>query len=189
MACSDAGSGATSPLSIAESDDKDTGLKFDRIMPRRIRNYDRSAIALNKKTAKDVIWQGKHTGFLRQQQRFWQPTPAGKSSNIDMDGVFFHAVAACDESHDAADIPADVIHIRRREPIFQISSDHLVLAEGDHMEIVCILGFKIMRRSRSGTVQIVLQLRRYFYTGKQPAMGFKHCSFSFAQQRIMVLQE
>jgi hypothetical protein len=52
MACSDAGSGATSPLSIAESDDKDTGLKFDRIMPRRIRNYDRSAIALNKKTAK-----------------------------------------------------------------------------------------------------------------------------------------
>ena len=91
-----------------------------------------------------------------------------------MDGIFFYSPTSGDKSHDAANVPADVLDIRHRKPVLHISSDQLLLAEVDNFKVVQIVRFKVPIRAGSRTVQIFLQVRRNLYADKQSLLHLRH---------------
>jgi hypothetical protein len=91
-----------------------------------------------------------------------------------MDGTFFYAVTACYQSHDAADVAADIGDIRRGETVLYVSSDELFLSYVDDLQIIDVVSFKIMLGARGGAVQIILQHRRNFYPDKQSLVRITH---------------
>jgi hypothetical protein len=91
-----------------------------------------------------------------------------------MDGTFFYAVTACYQSHDAADVAADIGDIGRRETVLYVSSDELFLSYVDDLQIIGVVSFEIMLGARGGAVQIILQHRRNFYPDKQSLVRITH---------------
>src|SRR5215831_7069770 len=95
-----------------------------------------------------------------------------------MDGVFLYSATPGDESHDTANVSADVLYIRCWKPILHISSDQLLLAEVYNFKILQIVRFKVPVGAGSRTVQIFLQLCGNLYAHKQSLLHLRHLLFS-----------
>jgi hypothetical protein len=79
-----------------------------------------------------------------------------KSAGVNVHFVIFDAPTPGDQLDDATDVPADIPDVRRGKSVFEVAADELFIVQTHDLQIIIVAAFKIMLRTRSGAIQIIL---------------------------------